>query len=113
MLPMETIVTVCMFVGLLVASDLPALRQLPRPVKNIAAGFVLAAGLWNTFWYGLQHLTEFWGLAALVSGVLMVIVSFYVLCPGRVPSIFHKARPVILVVLLGYALMYAVTIARL
>ena len=113
MLPMGTIVTVCMFAVLLVASDLPLLRGLPQWLKRTVAVIALLGGLWNSLWHGLRHLTEFWGLAALVSGILMVICSLYVLRPGLLPAMLHRARPVILVVLLGYALMYAITIARL
>ena len=113
MLPMGTIVTVCMFLGLIIAADLPVLKSFPVLLKKIIAAFVLAAGLWNTLWYGLQHLTEFWGLAALVSGILMIIVALYILCIEKLPSELKKAKPIILVVLLGYALMYTITIARL
>ena len=113
MLPMGTIVTVCMFIGLIAAADLPILNKLPKPLTKAAAVLVLAAGLWNALWYGLQHLTEFWGLAALVSGILMIIVALYVLASEKLPQVIRKAKPIVLVVLLGYALMYAITIIRL
>ena len=113
MLPMGTIVTVCMFLGLIVASGLPLIKTLPTIVKKTVATLVLAGGLWNTLWYGLQHLTEFWGIAALVSGILMIITAMYVLSVHKLPSILVKAKPIVLFLLLGCALLYAITIARL
>ena len=113
MLPMGTIVTVCMFAGIILAADLPISRHLPKWLSQSIATLVLLAGLWNILWYALQHLTEFWGLAALVSGALMIIISLYVLAPDKLPRLLKKSKPILLVILTGYALMYAVTIARL
>ena len=113
MLPMGTIVTVCMFLGLIVATGLPLIKTLPTIVKKSIATLVLAGGLWNTLWYGLQHLTEFWGIAALVSGILMIITAMYVLCINKLPDTLIKAKPFVLLALLCCGLLYAITIARL
>ncbi len=109
MLPMGTIVTVCMFAGLIMAADLPVLRNLARVIAVI----VLMAGLWNSLWYGLQHLSEFWGFAALISGVLMCITALYILTDNGLTSLLQKFKPIILIILACYAVMYAITIIRL
>jgi hypothetical protein len=109
MLPMGTIVTLCMFVGLIVA----LVKKLPLKFRKACASVVLAAGLWNVLWYGLQHINEFWGIAALVSGALMITTSGYVLAPSKLPGLLLAIRPIILILLFGCAMLYAITIARL
>ena len=112
MLPMGTIVTVCMFAGIIIAADLLVLRKLPDAIRRTIAVIVFMAGVWNSLWYGLQHLSEFWGFSALISGALMIVTALYVLTNDRLGPTLQKYKPVILVVLLGYAFMYAITIAR-
>jgi hypothetical protein len=80
---MGIVVAVFMLVGLLMASPwLPPgtrrLRSSPNMVDWLASGMLLA-GLWNALWYGLRHLAEFWGVAALVSGAVMVAVAVLLL----------------------------------
>ena len=111
MLPMGTIVTACMFIGLAAAA--PPLKKLPLIIRKMGACLVLAAGLWNVLWYGVQHYNEFWGIAALVSGGLMIITALYVLAPPRLPAWLHPAKPFVLSLLLICAVFYAITIARL
>jgi hypothetical protein len=112
MLPMGTIITCCMIAGLIVAAP-PMAKGCPRPIRTIVGTFLLAAGLWNVLWYASQHFREFWGLAALCSGVLMVITSTYILKVSWLPAFIRKAKPVILLMLLGFAILYAITIIRL
>ena len=113
MLPMGTIVTVCMFVGLIVAAPVAPIKRLPLLLRKTCACVVLTAGLWNVLWYGLQHLTEFWGIAALISGVLMITTAGYVLIPSRLPGWIRVLKPTILILLFACATLYAITIARL
>ncbi len=112
MLPMGTIVTSCMIAGLIVAAP-PMAKGCPRPIRTIVGTLLLAAGLWNVLWYASQHFREFWGLAALCSGVLMVITSIYILKASWLPAFIRKAKPVILLMLLGFTMLYAITIIRL
>lgn len=114
MLPMGTIVTVCMLIALIFASDLPLLKltnKLPLIIRRIVAFIVLAAGCWNLFWYALRHLTEFWGLMALVSGALMIIAATYIAAVA--PPWLQRIRPVVLIALLLCMLKYAHTIYNL
>lgn len=116
MLPMGTIMTGCMAAGLLFATRLPLLgivQKLPVWLKKTAAFVVFSAGCWNIFWYALRHITEFWGVAALVSGCLMLLTSVYIFNEERLPHLLQKIRPVVLFLLLCCAVLYGVTIYRL
>ena len=116
MLPMGTIMTSCMVLGLLFATRLPLLNQLQRlpvPIRNTVAGVVFLAGCWNVFWYALRHLTEFWGVAALVSGLLLLLTSVLIYDPRRLPAVVQRSRAAVLFMLLCCALLYGITIYRL
>ncbi len=116
MLPMGTTMTSSMVIGLLFSSRLPVLNsfnKLPVTVRKSARAIVFLAGCWNVFWYGVQHPTEFWGVAALVSGSLMLVTSFYIYGESRLPSVLRRLRPVVQVALLACVLLYGVTIYHL
>lgn len=102
-----------MIAGLVTAAPLAITQKIPSLIAK-AVGFILAAaGLWNVFWYGLQHLTEFWGLMALGSGILMTITAIFIIGRPQLPQWLTKLKPVVLLGLLGFALTYAITIIRL
>ena len=113
MLPMGTIVACIMFAGFVIGQQNAIGEKIPLLLRKLVAVVVLAAGLWNALWYGLRHLTEFWGLAALISGILLVITAIYVLKPQILPAALLKARPLVLLALLACGVVYAVGIARL
>jgi len=102
-----------MILGVVFAAKLPVLSRLPDFVFKAVGGLVLLAGLWNFLWYSLQHITEFWGIAALVSGILMIVTGLFLIKESLLPAWLIRLRPIVLVVLLGYGLMYAITIYRL
>jgi uncharacterized membrane protein HdeD (DUF308 family) len=110
---MGTVVTGCMFAGLVVAAPAPFINKTPRWFRELIGYIVMAAGLWNVLWYGVQHLTEFWGWAALVSGALMIITALTIIGRNRVPKSIHRLKPIVLFLLFACALLYAITIARL
>ncbi|MBX2837076.1 MAG: hypothetical protein KTR35_09500 [Gammaproteobacteria bacterium] len=115
-LPMGTIVTVCMLIGLLVATPYALnkrLKPLPRLVAIIIGSAVLLGGAWNTFWHGIQNLTNSWGLAALFSGLFMMLTGLYILRFDALPSLLQKIRSLVLLGLLGWFLVYAIKIASL
>ena len=112
MIPMGSVVTACMFAGLIVAVP-PMAKVCPRPIRLSIGVILLAAGLWNILWYASQHFREFWGLAALCSGVLMVLTSLYIVKASWLPLFLRRAKPVVLLMLLGFAALYAITIYRL
>ena len=116
MLPMGTIVTVCMLIGLLFAAPyvLKGKRtRLPAIISWAVGGVVFAAGAWNTFWHGLRHLTDFWGIAALISGIFLMLTALYIAPVKSVPDKLHQFRIVVVIGLLASFLLYAITIARL
>jgi len=110
---MGTVITFCMFAGLIVAAPAPYVDRAPRAFRVSVGYVVLAAGLWNVLWYSVRHITEFWGMAALASGGLLILTAFFIIAPNRLPGILRKARPLVLLLLFGCALLYAITIARL
>lgn len=112
---MGIVVTLAMLLGLAALFEVPrALIKQPRAFNAYRywTGITLiAAGVWNAGWYGLQHLTQFWGQAALVSGLFMLLSGVFLLRTG------HSLRPVWLWILkLGLAacfLLYAITLIQL
>ncbi|WP_372656810.1 hypothetical protein [Hydrogenophaga sp.] len=101
-------------------------RLLRHPQLRSGMGIgVLVAGLWNVLWHGLRHLSQFWGQAALVSGLFMVLAAVLMLArPGadtgarpalatRLEPTIRPARPLVLLGLLACFLLYAVTLIRL
>ncbi len=113
MLPMGTIMAVSMLVAVLFAAHLPLLARLPPILRNFVSVWVFLAGIWNVFWYGVQHIGEFWGVAALASGTLMLISSVYIYNADKLPVLIQKARPLVLLLLTSSALLYGVTIYKL
>lgn len=114
-MPMGTIVTVCMLIGLLFAvpyAFMSKLKPLPSIIAWLVGGLVFAAGGWNTFWHGLRHLTDQWGIAALISGVFMMLTAIYIMPIKSIPSGLSKLRLLVLAGLLVWFLIYAAAIAR-
>lgn len=116
MLPMGTIITVCMLVALLAAAPYSVINTL-KPLPRWAAlpiGFcVFIAGAWNVFWYAAQHISEYWGVAALLSGVLLMITAGFIVNLKRMPALLTRYRAIVLLALLGFMLHYGLTIYRL
>lgn len=116
MLPMGTIITVCMLIGVLTLSASFINKQwqnLPKWLGWIMGGLVFAAGAWNTFWHGVRHLSDFWGIAALLSGVVLMLAGTCILRGTRTPAWLQKIRALVWLCLLGCFLLYANTIYRL
>ena len=122
---MGIVVTVFMYLILLLSIPSPLRTRLRQYQKDLALGALLA-GLWNVGWYGAQHLGEFWGNAAMISGLLMIYTSLPLLAvsqswPTSVRSVLLKAKAghhhmplfvnrVALLVLLGCAIIYSHTL---
>lgn len=116
MLPMGTIVTVCMLVGILCLIAQLAkttANSLPGWLFRALGGIVFCAGAWNTFWHGLRNLTNFWGIAALLSGIIMMFAAVLVIRFSNKNRDNHLQRVVALVLLTAFFLLYAITILRL
>ena len=114
MLPMGTIMTVCMAVGVLFAArPLGLHRASPRRLLETVGVVLLLAGLWNALWHAPRHLDGFWGWAALGSGSLMLLVAAFLLVPTRLPPPLVRARPLVVLALAGCTLLYGIGIYRL
>lgn len=113
MLPMGTIMAVCMLIAAIFSSQLLGLNKQPKGMRYSIAGLVFLAGCWNVFWYALQHLTEFWGIAALVSGCLMLICAGYIYNAKILPLFLQSIRLLIQFLVLLCSVLYGVTIYNL
>lgn len=123
---MGIVVTVFMLLALLLLSPWPAQlvawrRAGAAACRTLAFG-VLTAGLWNALWHGLRHLGDFWGIAALVSGLLMVAAAVLSLRSGAADAPHPLAgdqhglkslTAVLMGALAACFLLYAVTLVRL
>lgn len=113
MIPMGTIVTACMLLGI-IAGVVTLLWPRCHGVISKGAGvLVLFAGAWNVLWYWLRHPTQYWGLAALVTGLLMIAMAYYLLADNRVQPLLRKLKPLVLVLLSAGCFHYANTIYQL
>lgn len=125
---MGIVVTIFMLLGLLQLPPLAngSLNVFARNDKNTHwVGFgVLIAGAWNALWHGLRYLDTFWGVAGLVSGLLMMLAAILVLSrSGSVVSgnrfiknVGQWLKSISVIIVLGLAasfLLYATTLIRL
>lgn len=113
---MGTVVTVVMFIGLVyvtLQTYTQTVRQLPAFIHKAVGGLVFIAGAWNVFWYAIRHITQFWGIVALVSGVALMLTGLYLFKTDSTPPGLKKAMPLILLMLYGCMMLYAITIYRL
>ena len=96
---MGIVVTVFMILILLLSVPNPLKRTLGKAQYTLAS-FALLAGLWNVFWYALQFVGTFWGNAALVSGILMIITSLLLIKPLPLAAKLNAIMPMPLRVIL-------------
>jgi uncharacterized membrane protein YczE len=89
-------------------------------VKSFAPSVLVAAGAWNTFWYGLQNTASFWGKTGLITGLVMML-SAVVLTPqlnqNKIITCLYKIlkpfRIPLFVTLLASFSLYLVTLIQL
>ena len=74
---MGIVVTIVMLFGLVVLRPTPwrSSQTFEPNIVFVAVAVVSLAvcGLWNFLWFGLRHLSEFWGWAAIISGLSMIL----------------------------------------
>lgn len=116
MLPMGTIMAATMLIGASYATLQLVIKPLQKEghlCSKLIAGLVLLGGLWNVLWYASQHITEFWGQAAFVSGSLMIMTALYIYKTAVLPKSLLLLRPVVLLALFGCSFLYGYTIYHL
>ena len=125
---MGIVVCICLLLGLLLF--LPCgqgkpngiLLSLTRNQKMAITSLLFVVGLWNIFWYGLRHWHAFWGQAAIISGLLMVLAtiilqrqldisrsSFSI----KVERFVRPIKPLIVLGLFASFLLYTITLIQL
>lgn len=126
---MGIVVTLFMLLALLMVSPLKWLSFGQLKSNQGLASFIgvglLLTGLWNALWHGLRYLHDFWGIAALVSGIFMVTVAIIILnrhastMVTKLPAItsaYKLINPLSALCILGLFLsfmLYAITLIRL
>lgn len=122
---MGIVVCITMLLGLLAF-----VRNWRRSVKaswldgltRSAPTLLIVMGLWNAAWYGLRHLGSFWGNAALITGIIMLLAGLILFVeskPQRSPAllaVYQKLKllrlPIFIALLAGF-LLYAITLIQL
>jgi hypothetical protein len=126
---MGIVVSVIMLLGLCLLLPVPVIKaRLLASVSgaaNTISALLLVGGLWNSVWFGLQHVTLFWGIAALISGMLMIIAALIIFIPhgsGRLQEvewlqkIYTLIQPLTVVFTVGLLLcflLYSITLIQL
>lgn len=118
---MGIVVTVVMLLGLTILRPTPWSDEGEQVmgVRMTRATFVLllVLGLWNVFWHGINNMDDFWGWAALGSGIVMLLSARIIFLEhlslrdgfGPVNTSFRTAVVGFLSV---FFLLYAVTIVQ-
>jgi hypothetical protein len=118
---MGIVVTIAMLFGLVVLRPTPWRYEPNRfvdPSIVVFSSVVLSVcGLWNVG-YGVLHLTAFWGWAALVSGLTMVMAAAVIfLFHGQAARVTFTwvdiVKPWVTGLLAGFFLLYSVTLIQL
>jgi len=105
---MGIVMAVVMLIGLIMLFK----DNRTRASTNIAALLLMAAGLWNALWYGMQHLGEFWGYAGFVSGVTMLVTALFLWFSKSAPP-KNTIKILIACALSACFLLYFVTLIQL
>jgi len=116
MLPMGTIMAGTMMFAVIVTTDVNGYgfaRKLPSVLVKVIASIVMLAGLWNVFWYGAQHIGELWGNMAVLSGVLLILTSYYLFKRQNLTQSLRAIKPIVLLSLFFCSIYYGYTIYNL
>jgi hypothetical protein len=122
------VVTVFMVLGLLHQSPISFISFGRFATKAFITNFIgfglLVMGCWNILWFGLRHLSIFWGQAALVSGAFMIMTALLILLSPQsfwasnsfLKKLSYFIKPLLLFWLLGLlacTILYVLTLVRL
>ncbi len=80
---MGIVVTFAMLLGLIILRPSPWRHDYREKqdlrLVTFTSSMLVLLGLWNTLWYGLRHLGDFWGWAAVLSGIAMLSSAFIII----------------------------------
>jgi len=120
---MGIVVCISMLLGLLMFTPKTWLsHKLLVKWQFIIAVQLFLFGVWNAAWYGIQHLSSFWGQAALVSGLIMTLVGIILAVESgdeksKLITSFYQliksARVIVIVMLSASFALYAITLIQL
>ncbi len=118
---MGIVMTVAMLLGLIVLRPTPwsndVKGQQDLRLVTFTAAVLVLSGVWNVVWYGLRHVPEFWGWAAIVSGVSMLLAALIIFRERSNPlsgteSWLGAIKGFVVLVLAVCFMLYAVTIVQ-
>jgi len=119
---MGIVVTIAMLLGLVVLRPTPwrdgASENGDLRFVVFTSATLLLTGLWNALWYGLRNLDSFWGVAALVSGIIMILAAMIIFLESGEPVVADSTwvgsiRSLVVWALAACFLLYAVTLVQL
>lgn len=93
-----------------------------KVLLNVFAQIIFFGGCWNTFWYGFNAMNSFWGVVAIVSGILMILASLFIFLRVKTAEqdMSHDSFPYSIIFewllsigLLAFFLLYLITLVRL
>ncbi|NNC99188.1 MAG: hypothetical protein HKN85_03305 [Gammaproteobacteria bacterium] len=124
---MGFVVCIALFLGVVMFMPLP--WQATRAVNPLMVYFhrltpflLVIVGCWNCFWYAMRNPDTFWGTAALVSGIAMLLAGLLLGMQSREQDqhlqarVYRTLKPFrlpVFVVLLASFLLYFITIIQL
>ena len=110
---MGIVITVALLCALI---SLLWIKRFNKSALLVVSMFSILAGTWNVLWYWLRHPVSFWGLAALVSGLALLVVGLLTLQKTdhiNISLISDVAIKPLLLILSVSFLLYAITIIQL
>ena len=107
---MGIVMALAMLLGLVASTGK---RFLGRLQPRIVAAVLIISGLWNILWYGVAHASEFWGQAAIISGLAMLLMAWFLSNQSKLKLFGWSALRVVQILLLICFLLYLTTLIQL
>ena len=124
---MGIVVTIVMLIGLVILRPTPWRNSITLEPNlgfvAVAVVSLLVCGLWNLFWFGFRNLGDFWGWAAIISGLAMIlsaqlIITQHIIAQhserfNMIGTKLLEIKGVVISILALSFILYAVTILQL
>ena len=134
---MGIVVCVVMLLGVLMLTHQPQMlwqkflhKRGAKITKSVIRIALFLLGVWNAGWYGAVNFDDFWGKAALISGLFMIVASFLlmgehavfdkkssrgkdIVLLSQIYEYLEQYRWLVVIGLAGSFLLYFVTLVRL